>query len=594
MSRRSSRLASGGYYHSEDESDSSSVTNITYRENPVKVFKKKAGTRKVDPRTSSRANSDANSANAKTSVAADECEGMTPPPAPSRTLTYVPSVVTPRPALTPSSIRGHTPSRCPPVPQAGPRPPVRPGPPPTPTHQEPSQRGVDSSGYSSSEGPHRKPPTATTSRSSGPPSTVTDSVSSLAVRTRKKLTHLAASSPSIGTVMKISGLLLLLLLVVTLSVWLLPPLTSPASSSDVPDPPTQSGPVAPTTPPPLDAVHPVAVDPTVVSAAVDAKLQGVLEELRRRQEELLSQVKESLQRHLLDVEAKLGGVAQDGRTRLEAELRELSEQLEDRRAESRSAAADLSRRVGTLEVQNAKLLDELSSVQPTPPCPEASVGPAPDRLTPELRVAMETWFTEHMKERDAVLLASGGRCSDPGGPAADRMADFALETQGASVISTRCSETYRSRSACVSLFGVPLWYPYESPRTVIQGHPVLLPGKCWAFHGVQGTLVISLSHPIRISHVTLDHLPRCNSPTGRIDSAPKDFEVYGMKNDTVEGALLGGFTYDQDGPPTQTFQLPNPSGAVHRLVELRVLTNWGHVEYTCVYRFRVHGQIPPT
>lgn len=59
-----------------------------------------------------------------------------------------------------------------------------------------------------------------------------------------------------------------------------------------------------------------------------------------------------------------------------------------------------------------------------------------------------------------------------------------------------------------------------------KGSPVLLPGKCWAFHGVQGTLVISLSHPITITHVTLDHLPRYNSPTGRIDSAPKDFEVY--------------------------------------------------------------------
>lgn len=39
---------------------------------------------------------------------------------------------------------------------------------------------------------------------------------------------------------------------------------------------------------------------------------------------------------------------------------------------------------------------------------------------------------------------------------------------GASVISTRCSETYRIRSACVTLFGFPLWYPSESPRTVIQ------------------------------------------------------------------------------------------------------------------------------
>lgn len=70
-----------------------------------------------------------------------------------------------------------------------------------------------------------------------------------------------------------------------------------------------------------------------------------------------------------------------------------------------------------------------------------------------------------------------------------------------------------------------------------QGSPVLLPGKCWAFHGVQGTLVISLSHPITITHVTLDHLPRYNSPTGRIDSAPKDFEVY-VSDPSIEMMLL--------------------------------------------------------
>lgn len=38
----------------------------------------------------------------------------------------------------------------------------------------------------------------------------------------------------------------------------------------------------------------------------------------------------------------------------------------------------------------------------------------------------------------------------------------------------------------------------------------------------------------------------------------------------------------------------NPSDMVYRVVELRVLSNWGHVEYTCLYRFRVHGKIATT
>ncbi|XP_076151209.1 SUN domain-containing protein 2 isoform X1 [Alosa pseudoharengus] len=168
------------------------------------------------------------------------------------------------------------------------------------------------------------------------------------------------------------------------------------------------------------------------------------------------------------------------------------------------------------------------------------------------------------------------------------MADYALESSGASVINTRCSETYRTRSACLSLFGFPLWYHSESPRTVIQ--PELYPGKCWAFRGGEGFLVIALSYPVRITHVSLEHLPKVLSPTGRIDSAPRSFAVYGMSNEHEEGTALGTFTYDQNGEPVQTFKLPAPVRDAYRMVELRILSNWGHPEYTCVYRFRVHGE----
>ena len=35
-------------------------------------------------------------------------------------------------------------------------------------------------------------------------------------------------------------------------------------------------------------------------------------------------------------------------------------------------------------------------------------------------------------------------------------------------MSTRCSETYYRKTALVSVFGIPLWYTSNSPRTVIQ------------------------------------------------------------------------------------------------------------------------------
>ncbi|XP_063251985.1 SUN domain-containing protein 2 isoform X2 [Prinia subflava] len=169
------------------------------------------------------------------------------------------------------------------------------------------------------------------------------------------------------------------------------------------------------------------------------------------------------------------------------------------------------------------------------------------------------------------------------------MVDYALESAGASVINTRCSETYETRTALLSLFGIPLWYHSQSPRVILQ--PDVNPGNCWAFRGTQGFAVIRLSGIIRPTAVTLEHIPRALSPQGTIPSAPKDFAVYGLKEEgEEEGLLLGQFTYDHNGDPIQTFYLEGDSMGTYQLVELRVLSNWGHPEYTCIYRFRVHGE----
>lgn len=96
-----------------------------------------------------------------------------------RTVPYISTMATPRPALTPSSARGQTPTRCPSVPPektpyAGHCSSSRPELHLRPNHKDLSQSGVDSSGYSSSEGPLKKPTAATSSTSrlhSGAPST---------------------------------------------------------------------------------------------------------------------------------------------------------------------------------------------------------------------------------------------------------------------------------------------------------------------------------------------------------------------------------------------------------------------------------------
>ncbi|KAK2121612.1 Sad1 and UNC84 domain-containing protein, partial [Saguinus oedipus] len=132
------------------------------------------------------------------------------------------------------------------------------------------------------------------------------------------------------------------------------------------------------------------------------------------------------------------------------------------------------------------------------------------------------------------------------------LADYALESGGASVISTRCSETYETKTALLSLFGIPLWYHSQSPRVILQ--PDVYPGNCWAFQGPQGFAVVRLSARIRPTAVTLEHVPKALSPNSTISSAPKDFAIFGFDEDLQqEGTLLGKFAYDQDGEPIQTF-----------------------------------------
>ncbi|XP_040430065.1 SUN domain-containing protein 1 isoform X7 [Cygnus olor] len=169
------------------------------------------------------------------------------------------------------------------------------------------------------------------------------------------------------------------------------------------------------------------------------------------------------------------------------------------------------------------------------------------------------------------------------------MVDFALESGGGSILSTRCSETYETKTALISLFGIPLWYFSQSPRVVIQ--PDMYPGNCWAFKGSEGYLVVRLSMKIYPTAFTMEHIPKTLSPSGNITSAPRNFSVYGLDDEyQEEGVLLGQYVYDQEGEPLQMFPVMEKSNNVFQIVELRILSNWGHAEYTCLYRFRVHGK----
>ncbi|XP_038856414.1 SUN domain-containing protein 2-like [Salvelinus namaycush] len=580
MSRRSMRLVLGGYYHQSSDDDESS--SVSYRESPVRVFtKRKTGGRKVAAsRTSSRANSVASTTSSKGStveppINAEDYIGVSSLVQRRKTF-QEPRAPAPSLNLAPSP-RGF--SSC----QTG--------------LNQARSSAIDSSGYSSSE--------ARRYRGYSGDSSLGEQRVSASQRSGTNRTSASANwtPPFIPADVRKAILIAILLILLTFGCWHLAPLvwatlTSALNAITM----TLNRAVITPTPPPVFTTPPVFTPPvkamdgaSVFHSALEAKMNTILREIeilkKEDKQKFVTEMVERLQTDLADVRTDMRDVRVrvDSVNPLDWEHR-LSQQtagFTSQVGELKDQHTHVRQRVAALEDQSATLGKQVYSVQNQPP-PAPNPTTANTHLTPELEEAMAKWLHENVPQNEPQMVKEVVKNCSP--LLADRMPDFALESQGASVVSTRCSETYRTRSACVSFLGVPLWYPSENPRTVIQGQAVQA-GKCWAFHGAQGTLVIALSHPAHVTHVTLEHLPVSNAPTGRIDSAPKAFSVYGMSTETEDGTWLGTFTYDQHGGAIQTFQLPNPTRAIYYFVELRVLSNWGHLEYTCVYRFRVHGHM---
>ncbi|XP_077383148.1 uncharacterized protein LOC144022316 [Festucalex cinctus] len=185
-------------------------------------------------------------------------------------------------------------------------------------------------------------------------------------------------------------------------------------------------------------------------------------------------------------------------------------------------------------------------------------------------------------------------CNDDKSPLWMTVPNYALESSGASVPCKDTSPSYKVRPwPFVSFLGLEWDFGrLVRPRVVIEGNLQLNPGKCWAFAGQQGILTVALSHPVRVTSVTLGHITKAISPTGHIQDAPKDFSVYGLESSESAGVNLGNFTYDENGPMFQNFRTAEKDSAgVSTHVRLSVHSNWGDPTYTCLYNFRVHGDL---
>ncbi|POG65875.1 hypothetical protein GLOIN_2v1461927 [Rhizophagus irregularis DAOM 181602=DAOM 197198] len=187
--------------------------------------------------------------------------------------------------------------------------------------------------------------------------------------------------------------------------------------------------------------------------------------------------------------------------------------------------------------------------------------------------------------------------------------DFALHSGGAKIISKYTSKTYEQWPN--------EWYKktlaYVTGKGITRGKPPVTAishdtnvGQCWPLSGQEGQLAIFLDRKVFVTAVTYDHISK-DIATDDVLSAPKDFEVWGIIDDgTVKidtnGELhlgssprhlyLGKFTYDINGLPIQTFEVPDHILKYNkpiRAIIMKIISNWGKPEYTCLYRFRVHG-----
>ena len=211
----------------------------------------------------------------------------------------------------------------------------------------------------------------------------------------------------------------------------------------------------------------------------------------------------------------------------------------------------------------------------------------------------------------------------------------------------------RPQSLGFQMIGLITGNVYTIGRPPITAlHHEMQNGHCWSFAGGEGQMGVSLASPIYMEEVTIDHVAK--SIAFDMRSAPRQMEVWGLvegkdniarvrawKEDLAarkeaRQTALGGedssTTYDKDGshssngypdnfevvdyPKTLpknpeyirlanfTYNIHSPNnvqtfpvmpeirelGVDFGIVVLRVLNNWGRDDFTCLYRFRVHGR----
>ncbi|EHB11319.1 Sperm-associated antigen 4-like protein [Heterocephalus glaber] len=164
--------------------------------------------------------------------------------------------------------------------------------------------------------------------------------------------------------------------------------------------------------------------------------------------------------------------------------------------------------------------------------------------------------------------------------------------RGATIDFEHTSATYNHDKARSYWNWIRLWNYAQPPDVILE--PNMTPGNCWAFVGDRGQVTIRLAQKVYLSNLTLQHIPKTISLSGSLDTAPKDFIIYGMESSPGEEVFLGAFQFQPENT-IQMFPLQNHQPRAFGAVKVKISSNWGNPRFTCLYRVRVHGSVaPPT
>ena len=152
--------------------------------------------------------------------------------------------------------------------------------------------------------------------------------------------------------------------------------------------------------------------------------------------------------------------------------------------------------------------------------------------------------------------------------------------------------------------GRPNSYDYANFCPELALLPGRNPRQCWGFEEFPGKMYIAFPVPVHITGFTLEHVNFSLTDHGNMAPAPQTFAVYGITGVELKQQQafeehplqeLGRYVYNaKNGAAKQRFMLDAPTTEPYHGVYLQVTSNHRSVNsrgsYSCLYRFRVHGE----